>query len=94
MREYRDSSNRLSIELSATTSSEEFDRFASCLQSECNACLVKKVTGLDQIYWDFDLPGVPLVLHMDAFTGICIFVNDGSNDDILRDIGRKLLKEQ
>ncbi len=90
MKEYKDASNRLSIELAATDSDILFQKFAQALSSEFNGQLAEKLDGLDQRYWDFDINGTTIVLHSDVFTGISVHVQDGSNDKLLRQIGKRL----
>jgi len=90
MKESRDASKRLSIELSNDDS--QFNSFVSRLENTCQARLVKKLNGLDQRYWDFEVMGKMIVLHSDNFMGVSIHVEDGTNDDLLRTIASRILK--
>jgi len=92
MKEYKDASSRLSVVLSDLDSNILFRKFADRLTTEFNAKILEKLDGLDQRYWDFDVNGTIVVLHSDAMAGISIYVEDGSNDDLLRKIAENLLK--
>jgi hypothetical protein len=92
MKEYKDASNRLSIELSDSNSNILFRKFADRLTTEFNAKISEKLDGLDQRYWDFDVNGTIVVLHSDGMAGISIHVEDGSNDNLVREIAKTLLK--
>ena len=92
MKEYKDASNRLSIELSDLNSDILFRKFADRLATKFDAKISEKLDGPDQRYWDFDVNGTIVVLHSDAMAGISIHVEDGSNDNLLRKIAENLLK--
>jgi hypothetical protein len=87
MREYRDSSNRLSIHLS--DGCEDFAVFSQRLESRWGPPR-EKVDGLEQQYWDFGVEGSTVVLHSDASSGVSIHVNDGSCDELLRRVAKEL----
>jgi hypothetical protein len=87
MREYRDVSRRLSIELSGD--GEEFGVFADRMIS-LHGVPVEKVSGLDQRYWDFDVDGVTIVLHSDTMAGVSIHVDDGTHEEVLRALANEL----
>ena len=91
MKEYKDASNRLAIDLSDLDSDILFRKFADRLTTEFDAKISEKLDGPDQRYWDFDVDGTFLVLHSDAMAGISIHVADGTNESLLRNIASKLL---
>ncbi|HUT70171.1 MAG TPA: DUF3630 family protein [Desulfatiglandales bacterium] len=93
MKEYKDASNRLSIDLSDLDSDILFRKYANRLKTEFNAKIVEKLDGLDQRYWDFDVDGTIVVLHSDAMAGISIHIEDGTNDSLLRRVSSSLIKE-
>jgi hypothetical protein len=88
MREYRDASNRLSVDLS--DDQDDFGAIAENMIS-LHGKPVDKASGLDQRYWDFDVNGVTVVLHCDVFAGVSIHVEDGTHDGLLREIVGKLM---
>jgi hypothetical protein len=92
MKEYRDTSNRLSIDLSNVDHDKLFQKYAKILETEFNGKIIEKLDGLDQRYWDFDIEGNVVVIHSDSMVGISIHVEDESNENLLRVIGKRLLK--
>lgn len=87
MKEYRDASNRLSISLSDRV--DDFDFFAERMIA-LHGEPVEKTRGLDQVYWDFDVDGVTVVLHSEHFLGVSTHVEDGTHEKLLREIARQL----
>jgi len=94
MKENRDASNRLSIDLSNLDTDSLFQKFADQIITEFNAKVTEKLDGLDQRYWDFDVDGSTLVLHADPMVGISIHIEDGTNDNLLRKIAKTLLTNE
>ncbi len=92
MKEYFDSSKRLSIELASSSSDDLFHHFASCLSKLFGAQISNQFDGVDQRYWDFKILETTVVLHSDTFIGISIHVEDGTNEDLLRKIAKEILK--
>jgi hypothetical protein len=90
-REYRDASGRLSIDLD--TDDRRFMLYASRLEGRLKARLIQKLDGPDQRYWDYDVSGITVVLHCDVFAGVSVHVEDGSHDELLRDLAGKLSTE-
>jgi hypothetical protein len=82
MKEHRDASDRLSIDLGGDQSM--FRVYTYRLEDCCGAKQVQQLDGLDQSYWHYDFEGTTIVLHWDAFAGICLHIDDGSRDDLLR----------
>ncbi len=93
MKEYKDASNRLSIDLSDLDSDVLFRKYVDRMKDEFDGNLVDKLDGLDQRYWDFDIGGTIVVLHSDSMAGISIHVEDGTNDVLLRKIASALIKD-
>jgi hypothetical protein len=93
MKEYRDYSDRLCIELSPKASYRKLESFAETLQLHLGANIIEKLDGLDQVYWDFQIDEHIYVLHMDTFAGISLSIKNIVNDDLLRQIASKLLKQ-
>ena len=93
MKESKDASNRLSIDLGNPDQHILIEIYAKRLVEKFEAVITQKIGGLDQLYWDFDLSGTKFVLHYDNFMGISIFVENGANDDLLRKVAAKLLNE-
>lgn len=84
MKEFRDASGRLSIDLAGY--GQEFRMYASRLENRCGGKLVQQLSGLDQSYWDYDVGGTTVVLSWDTFAGISVYTEDGSQDELLKRI--------
>jgi len=93
MKEYRDASNRLSINLSDLNSEILFAKYADRIMSEFKAIIVERLDGLDQRYWDFEVDGKVVVLHSDSMAGISIHIAKGADDNFLRNFASTLIKE-
>lgn len=91
MKEYRDASGRLSIDLD--DDDQQFPLFASRLKAKIKARLIQKLYGPDQSYWDYDVDGVTVVLHCDTFAGVSLHIEDGSHEELLRELASKLSKD-
>ncbi len=60
----------------------------------CGATIVQKINGLDQWYWDFQLEGVTIVLYLEHYLGICVYVEDGTHEELLRSTVQALIDEK
>lgn len=87
MREYRDASDRFCIDLSDRD--EDFASFVSRMTS-LHGSPVEKVNGVDQHYWDFDINGITVILHLDRMAGVSIHLEDGAHENLLREIAKQL----
>ena len=81
MKEYKDVSGRLSIDLDPNHNN--FEKCASRLESVFSARSTSHIEGLDQRYWDYEIDGTTVVLHSDVMAGVSIFIQDGSREDPL-----------
>ena len=59
---------------------ELFHDIAKHLESEMEIVFVKKINGLDQKYWDFELASVRFTLHLEHYLGLSIYSNDLSDE--------------
>lgn len=91
MKEYRDYSGRLIIELTKIYKYSEFLNYSENLLKLLSAELKKKLEGLDQNYYEYQVGDKVLVLHSDTFMGISIHFEEGSDDNELRSIGQRLI---
>lgn len=81
MKEYRDTSGRLSIALS--DDDRQFELCAKRLE-KFGGRLRVQLDGSDHRSWEFEVKGVTLVLLSDPMAGVSLRVEDGRNDDLLR----------
>jgi GGDEF domain-containing protein len=93
MKEYKDHSGKLCIELWPKASHEKLLSFAKLLQTRLEAKIVEKLDGLDQVYWGFQIDDHIFTLHMDTFAGISLFPKNEIDDDLLRKVASKLMKQ-
>jgi len=94
MKEYRDKSNRLIIELSAKDSIETFLEISNKLKILWNAQVINKIESPDQRYWDFKIYDSVLVLHSDTFCGISIHFEERDKESLLRSIAEKIMIQE
>jgi len=94
MREYKDSSGRLSIDLSDSASWFLFRWYAWQIKKKFNAKIIGKLNDVDQRWWDFKVKDKIVVLHSESIIGISIHIEDGTNDGLLREIVATLLKKE
>ncbi|MBK8945756.1 MAG: hypothetical protein IPM32_10885 [Ignavibacteriae bacterium] len=90
MKEHRDASNKLSIELSNTMDDHLFVCLSDTIIKEFKAKITNKLDGIDQHYWDFNIRENKIVLHSDSMAGISIYAENDSDTELLRKIGQKL----
>ena len=88
MKEYRDTSGRLRIDVA--DDALMFQVLASRIEARCGGKRVHRLGGLDQSYWDYDVEGTLVVLHSDVFAGVSLHVEDGSQDDLLRRVAARI----
>ncbi len=91
MREYRDASDRLSFDLSGQANA--FGIFAERMIALHGNPVEKLCDAMsDHRYWDFDVKGTIVVLHSDVMAGVSIHVEDGTHEELLREIAMELSK--
>ena len=78
------SDGRIEILLSEESSWQLFDAISKVITKKFDVKLVKKLDGVDERYWDFEINGVLICLHLQHYLGISIFpLNDSSiNEDV------------
>ena len=58
--------------LSEESDTDLFQEISKMLEQEINIKWHKKITGIEQRYWDFEVDGFLLTLHLEHYLGICI----------------------
>lgn len=64
------------IILTEQSDSSLFIRLADRIVSEYKATIIKKLNGLDEVYWDFLVESEIITLHQQTYIGISIFPKD------------------
>jgi hypothetical protein len=72
----------------------ELSVYGSRLEERSKAKCLRKLDGLDQSYWDYDVDGTTVVLHRDVLAGVSLHVEDGSKDELLRRIAATITDQQ
>jgi hypothetical protein len=93
MKHNRDASNRLYFVLSHEEA--DFGVFAKRMISLHGKPIQRLDDPLgDQRYWDFGVGGTTVVLHSDVMAGVSIHVEDGTHEELLREIVQELTKDE
>ena len=58
-----------------------FDLMANKLLIHLSAILINKLDGLDERYWDFDLNGNVITLHLQHHLGIVLFYENNNGNE-------------
>ena len=66
----------LTIYLSDTSDRALFDRIADELRQALDGTWVVQTSGLDQRYWDLEVEGQLITLHLEHYLGIMLLVDD------------------
>src|SRR5215467_11397217 len=61
------------IEVSDRSDWALFDRIAERLQAGLGGEWIERIDGLDQRYWDFEVAGGKVTLHLEHYLGIRIY---------------------
>ena len=94
MRAHRDSSNRLSITLSQSDSWFIFHKYEKQIKKKFNGKIIEKLRDVDQRGWNFKIQDKILVLQSESVAGISMHIEDGSDDELLRNVAEALLKNK
>ena len=86
-----DLSHRLHIKLSSSDSTDLFWRYIYAIEERYQIERGPILDGIYEMYQDFNLKGVTLILHVEELEGISIHIKDGSDDALLREVARFLL---
>lgn len=90
MRYQRGPDGRLQLSLSDAANWNEFERWAAVICRQCNGRIVERIDGLDQRYWDIEIDGRIVTLHLEHYLGICLFAAEEMADEIVRAVGSVL----
>ncbi len=70
----------INLELSDESSWSIFELIAKELTDRFNVQWKTQADGLDQRYWDFEINGIILTLHLEHYLGIVIFADKTKTD--------------
>ena len=88
------SDGRIEILLSEESSWQLFDAISKEIVKKFDVKLVKKLDGVDERYWDFEINGGLICLHLQHYLGISIFsVNDSVMNEIVKKIAEYVIEK-
>ena len=90
MRYNRTSNGRLELDISDDSSWTEFERLARHISAAFEGRIEAKIDGLDQRYWDIEIEGEVVTLHLEHYLGICLFAAKAEGDEVVRRVGEFL----
>lgn len=78
-----------------------FNGVADAILSKFKGQLVERLDGLDERYWDIEIGGRIITLHIQHYLGIMLFPEEKRGNDLIREVGgyleamepKKLFKE-
>ncbi len=69
----RESGGTSSLHFPEHSDPSDLERLARLLEIAFGARITRRLDGLDQRYWDFELTGERLTLHSDTFAGLELY---------------------
>jgi hypothetical protein len=87
--EYITQDQRLEVTLSDNSDRRLFNGVADAILRKFKGRLKKRVEGITDRYWDIEIDGHVITLHID-YTGISLFAENHENSDLIREIGSYL----
>jgi len=70
----------INLDLSGDSDRNLFQVIANELSNTFNVQWKTQADGLDQRYWDFEMQGTTLTLHLEHYLGISIFADKNKTD--------------
>ncbi len=77
---YYEDEKFINAELFRDSDGSVFQSIANELSAVFNIRWITKIDGLDQRYWDFEFKGTILILHLEHYLGISIYVQKSEMD--------------
>lgn len=90
MRYHRGPDGCLQLCMSNDANWNEFEQWSAVICRLCNGRIVERIDGVDQRYWDMEIGGRIVTLHLEHYLGICLFAAERAADEIVRGIGNAL----
>ena len=77
---YYEDEKQINVNLSGNSDGFLFKVISKELETALKVRWKSQLNGFDQRYWDFELNGVTLTLHLEHYLGICIFADKTKTD--------------
>lgn len=91
---FYESDGRLEIALLDKSDWKLFEQIFQKIRENFDIKLINKIDGIDERYWDFEINGGLICLHLQHYLGISIFsVNDPVMNEVVKKIAEKLGEE-
>jgi len=88
--EYRTKELRLEVTLSDDFDWLLFSGVADVILKKFKGQLIERLDGFDDRYWDIEIGGRIVTLHLNNYTGLSLFAPDQETNDLVREIGSYL----
>jgi len=70
---FEEKDNQLEAKLNVTSGGKLFVAIANAITNKFDVTWIRKLDGLDQRYWDFEMEGCKLTLHLEHYLEISLF---------------------
>jgi len=77
---YETRNGRIEAHLSEKSDWDLFNQIAELITKKFNVSWIERVDGLDQRYWDFEIEGERLTLHLGHYLGTSLFPTKDGTD--------------
>lgn len=67
-----------------------FNGVADAILRRFRAKLVERLDGLEERYWDIEIRGRIVTLHLQHYIGIVLFAEKKEENDLIREVGEYL----
>jgi len=67
-----------------------FNGVADAILRRFKGKLVERVDGLEERYWDIEIRGKIVTLHLQHYLGISLFAEKNEENDLIREVGEYL----
>src|SRR5215207_5811141 len=82
--------DRLELAISDDADWMLFNGVADAILTKFRGKLVERLDGPDERYWDIQIKGSIVTLHLQQYSGISLFAENKETNDLLRKIGEYL----
>ena len=88
--EYATKDERLEITISEHADRRLFNGVADAILRKFRGKLITRLEGLDERYWDIEIVGVVVTLHLEHYTGISLYAQNPTANNLIQEIGSYL----
>lgn len=78
---------RIEVAISDDSDWQLFNAVADAILSRFKGKLVERLDGLEERYWDVEIQGRIVTLHLQHFLGIVLFAQTSEANELIREIG-------